>query len=186
MRTTNGSWLFVIDLQQEDFVIRFNVIYCIFSLHSRFSSGLIEAPVISYVGEIGEPEFRNFLMAYTYIGMTFGSLFVSVLNTLMPWRMVAFVCIFVPISSTALLCFVSYISKKILPIRLLYIYLRRLGSRIADLVAECRSITRSVECPAMVTRLGFRWGCYRRIPFTSAVQWTYKIVCAMHQETIDM
>lgn len=70
-------------------------------------SGLIEGPVIAYVGEISEPEFRSFLMAYTYIGMTFGPLFVSILNTLMPWRTVAAVCIFVPIASTALTCFVS-------------------------------------------------------------------------------
>lgn len=27
-------------------------------------SGMLEAPVIAYVGEIGEPEFRSFLMAY--------------------------------------------------------------------------------------------------------------------------
>lgn len=71
-------------------------------------SGIMEAPVIAYIGEIGEPEFRSFLMAYTYIGMTFGSLFVSILNTLMPWRLVAMVCIFVPIANTALLCFVSF------------------------------------------------------------------------------
>lgn len=70
-------------------------------------SGMLEAPVIAYVGEIGEPEFRSFLMAYAYIGMTFGSLIVSVLNTLMPWRLVAMVCISVPISNLVLLCFVS-------------------------------------------------------------------------------
>lgn len=72
-------------------------------------SGVMEAPVIAYVGEIGEPEFRSFLMAYTYIGMTFGSLFVSVLNTFIPWRIVAMVCIFVPIANTVLFCFVSFL-----------------------------------------------------------------------------
>lgn len=71
-------------------------------------SGMLEAPVIAYVGEIGEPEFRSFLMAYAYIGMTFGSLVVSVLNTLMPWRLVAMVCIVVPISNLTLLFFVSF------------------------------------------------------------------------------
>lgn len=50
-------------------------------------------------------------MAYTYVGSTFGALFVSILNTLMPWRMVAFACIFVPILTLIILLFVSN-SKK--------------------------------------------------------------------------
>lgn len=91
--------------------------------------GLMETPVIVYVGEIwydllptfgryihlvilpfhcsSEPNFRSFLMAYTYVGSTFGALFVSILNTLMPWRMVAFAYIFVPILTLIILCFVS-------------------------------------------------------------------------------
>lgn len=92
--------------------------------------GLIESPVITYVGEIwynsnislnllqllrivrsfhhfSEPEFRSFLMAYTYVGATFGALFVSILNTLMPFRMVAFICIFLPIVTMIILFLVS-------------------------------------------------------------------------------
>lgn len=70
-------------------------------------SGLMDAPVIAYVGEIGEAEFRSFLMAYTFISLPLGSLFVSVLNTWMPWRMAAMVCMLVPIGTIILCLLVS-------------------------------------------------------------------------------
>lgn len=70
-------------------------------------SGLMDAPVIAYVGEIGEAEFRSFLMAYTFISLPLGSLFVSVLNTWMPWRTAAMVCMLVPIGTIILCLLVS-------------------------------------------------------------------------------
>lgn len=46
------------------------------------------------------------MIAYTHFGWTLGMILVSVLNTLLPWRMVAFVCMFVPIITAIALCFV--------------------------------------------------------------------------------
>lgn len=68
--------------------------------------GLMESPVIVYVGEITEPKFRGIMIAYTHVGWTLGLLLVSVLNTLMPWRTVALVCMFVPILTAISVCFV--------------------------------------------------------------------------------
>lgn len=58
-----------------------------------------------------EPSARGILIAYTNVWGTLGNLFVFVLNTLIPWRMVALVCMFVPIITVVALCFVS-ISQK--------------------------------------------------------------------------
>lgn len=71
------------------------------------ASGLTESPTITYIGEICEPAFRGILIAYTHAGWTLGMLVVSILNTLLPWRTVALVCMFVPVLTTLALCFVS-------------------------------------------------------------------------------
>lgn len=70
-------------------------------------AGLMESPIITYVGEICEPKFRSVMIAYTHVGWTLGMLIVSILNTLMPWRTVALVCMFVPALTAIALCFVS-------------------------------------------------------------------------------
>lgn len=98
--------------------------------------GLMESPVITYIGEIwyvidycsvsldpimlnelnsspfhlfhcSEPSYRGILIAYTNVSGTFGMLVVSVLNTMLPWRTVALVCLFVPILTVIALLFVS-------------------------------------------------------------------------------
>lgn len=40
------------------------------------------------------------MIAYTHVGYTLGMLFLAILNTLMPWRMVACCCILIPILTT--------------------------------------------------------------------------------------
>lgn len=55
-----------------------------------------------------EPTFRGVMIAYTHIGWTLGAILVATLNTLMPWRYVALVCMFVPVLTTIALCFVSF------------------------------------------------------------------------------
>lgn len=47
------------------------------------------------------------MIAYTHVGWTLGAVLVSVLNTVLPWRMVALVCLFIPILTTIMLLFVS-------------------------------------------------------------------------------
>lgn len=70
--------------------------------------GLMESPIITYVGEICSPSLRGVLLAYSSITGTLGMFFVFTLNTLMPWRVAGLVCMFVPILSVIALCFVSY------------------------------------------------------------------------------
>lgn len=63
---------------------------------------------ITYVAEICEPSIRGVMIAYTHVGWTLGMLFVSVMNTFMPWRTVGLVCMLVPILTAIALCFVSF------------------------------------------------------------------------------
>lgn len=94
--------------------------------------GLLESPVITYIGEIryetlqtfkfyskyrvtrtfificifSEPSLRGILIAYTSAMFSFGMLFVFTLNTLFAWRTVALICMFIPILTVIGLCFV--------------------------------------------------------------------------------
>ncbi|XP_055307472.1 facilitated trehalose transporter Tret1-like, partial [Sitodiplosis mosellana] len=68
--------------------------------------GLMESPIITYIGEICSPSLRGVLLAYSNIAGTLGMFFVLILNTLMPWRIVGLVCMFVPIGTIVALCFV--------------------------------------------------------------------------------
>lgn len=72
-----------------------------------FSVGLVEAPIVTYIGEICEPSLRGLMIAYSSFSVTLGCLFIFTLNTLMPWRMVALVCMFVPILTIVGLFLVS-------------------------------------------------------------------------------
>ncbi|XP_055303202.1 facilitated trehalose transporter Tret1-like [Sitodiplosis mosellana] len=69
-------------------------------------AGLMESPIITYVGEISEPTFRGVMIAYTHFGYSLGAILVATLNIMMPWRMVGLVCMFTPIFTTIALCFV--------------------------------------------------------------------------------
>lgn len=73
-------------------------------------AGLMESPIITYVGEICEPTFRGVMIAYTHIGWSLGMILVATLNTLMPWRTVALVCLIIPIFTTIALCLVSFVN----------------------------------------------------------------------------
>lgn len=70
---------------------------------AKFEIWCSNGPCLIY---FSEPKFRGIMIAYTHVGWTLGLLLVSVLNTLMPWRTVALVCMFVPILTTLALCFV--------------------------------------------------------------------------------
>lgn len=68
--------------------------------------GLMESPILTYIGEICEPSVRGVLIAYSALSGTFGAFFVYSLNTLMPWRTLALICMFVPILAIIALLFV--------------------------------------------------------------------------------
>ncbi|XP_055303169.1 facilitated trehalose transporter Tret1-like [Sitodiplosis mosellana] len=72
----------------------------------EFGCALMESPTVTYVGEISEPKFRGFMAAYSQIGYTCGLIAVAILNILMPWRCVCFICLCVPILTAVFLFFV--------------------------------------------------------------------------------
>lgn len=59
--------------------------------------GFMEAPVITYVGEISEPRLRGILTSYSAIFITIGLIIEFLLGTLYDWRTTAFISSFVPI-----------------------------------------------------------------------------------------
>lgn len=90
--------------------------------------GFQESAIITYVGEVCEPSLRGkslpfahvflvsnslfvfhfagVLLAYSSLVSIFGSFIIYTLNTLMPWRSVALVCMCLPILTVIALCFV--------------------------------------------------------------------------------
>lgn len=73
-----------------------------------FGLGLMEAPIMTYVGEICEPSLRGVLITYTNLGTSMGVSLVYLLNTVLAWRMVGLICMFVPITTLVALYFVSF------------------------------------------------------------------------------
>ncbi|XP_055302406.1 facilitated trehalose transporter Tret1-like [Sitodiplosis mosellana] len=68
--------------------------------------GLMEAPIITYLGEICEPSTRDVLLTFTNISGTMGTFTIYFLNTLMPWRSVALFCLSVPMITAVAVCFI--------------------------------------------------------------------------------
>lgn len=57
----------------------------------------MEAPVITYVGEISEPRLRGILTSYSGLFVMLGLIAELLLGTLYGWNMAAFISSFVPI-----------------------------------------------------------------------------------------
>ncbi|CAH1394917.1 unnamed protein product [Nezara viridula] len=59
--------------------------------------GFMEAPIITYVGEIAQPRLRGTLTSYANLFASFGMNFIFILGTLVTWRIAAAICLAVPI-----------------------------------------------------------------------------------------
>lgn len=70
------------------------------------SVGLMEAPIMTFLGEIAEPATRGILISYTNLGTSLGGFVIFSLNTVMDWRRVALVCFTVPIVTITALIFI--------------------------------------------------------------------------------
>ncbi|CAD7092819.1 unnamed protein product [Hermetia illucens] len=68
--------------------------------------GFMEAPIITYVGEICEPSIRGILISCAGVAVTLGFLVVYLLGSLMDWRTAALVCLCVPVMTMVAICFV--------------------------------------------------------------------------------
>ncbi|XP_032522237.1 facilitated trehalose transporter Tret1-like [Danaus plexippus] len=69
------------------------------------SSGIMEAPINSYVGEISEPSIRGALCTLTQFFSSFGILVMYFLGTFMQWRNAALMCLIAPIASMITVAF---------------------------------------------------------------------------------
>ncbi|XP_055307919.1 solute carrier family 2, facilitated glucose transporter member 8-like, partial [Sitodiplosis mosellana] len=67
--------------------------------------GLMEAPIITYLGEICEPSTRGVLVSLSFISVTIGTFLGFFLNTMMSWRTLALVCLSCPIITAIAICF---------------------------------------------------------------------------------
>uniref|UniRef100_A0A0A9WSX5 Facilitated trehalose transporter Tret1 n=4 Tax=Lygus hesperus TaxID=30085 RepID=A0A0A9WSX5_LYGHE len=59
--------------------------------------GFMEAPIITYIGEICEPRLRGTLTSYSNLFVNFGMTSVFVLGTLVDWRHAALICMMLPV-----------------------------------------------------------------------------------------
>ncbi|XP_031636111.1 sugar transporter ERD6-like 4 [Contarinia nasturtii] len=71
-----------------------------------FSIGLMEAPILIYLGEICEASRRSVLLGYTLICYTMGMCTIFIMNTLMAWRVASLICLFLPFLTMIALCFI--------------------------------------------------------------------------------
>jgi MFS family permease len=68
--------------------------------------GFMEAPVVTYVGEICEPSIRGILTSCAGVAVMFGFFLVYLLGTLTTWRIAAAICCSVPLFTMIAICFV--------------------------------------------------------------------------------
>lgn len=69
--------------------------------------GLMEAPIITYVGEICEPSVRDVLLALTGVSAGFAIIIVYIIGLWFDWRTVALLSSSIPITALIALFFVS-------------------------------------------------------------------------------
>ncbi|XP_037050613.1 facilitated trehalose transporter Tret1-like isoform X2 [Bradysia coprophila] len=68
--------------------------------------GFMEAPIITYVGEICQPTLRGILTSCAGISVMLGFFIVFCLGSIMTWRYVAIICLIVPLITVVAICFV--------------------------------------------------------------------------------
>ncbi|KAJ0172282.1 hypothetical protein K1T71_012255 [Dendrolimus kikuchii] len=69
-------------------------------------TGVMEAPINSYVGEISEPSIRGALCTVTQMFAAIGVLAMYFLGTVVKWRVAALICLAAPLGSMMLILFV--------------------------------------------------------------------------------
>ncbi|CAK1545673.1 unnamed protein product [Leptosia nina] len=71
-----------------------------------FGSGVMEAPINSYVGEISEPTMRGALCTLTLLFTAIGTFVMYFLGTVVTWRFAALICLSIPFCSMLLVLLV--------------------------------------------------------------------------------
>ncbi|KAI5645797.1 sugar transporter domain-containing protein [Phthorimaea operculella] len=72
-----------------------------------FGTGVMEAPINSYVGEISEPSIRGALCTLTQVFTSVGMFAMYFLGTVVSWRTAALVCLSAPLASMLLVLLVG-------------------------------------------------------------------------------
>lgn len=68
--------------------------------------GLMEAPILTYVGEISHPSIRGMLLAFSHVTVIAGSCLMYLIGSLTTWRNAALICLTVPCATVVALWFV--------------------------------------------------------------------------------
>lgn len=68
--------------------------------------GFMEAPIVTYVGEICQPSIRGILTSCAGVAVMLGFFIVYLLGTVMVWRNIALVCVSIPLITIVAICFV--------------------------------------------------------------------------------
>lgn len=86
--------------------VRLTLQYCFRMLKRLFFQGFMEAPIVTYVGEICEPSIRGVLTSCAGVAVMLGFSTVYLLGSITTWRITALICCCVPISTAIAICFV--------------------------------------------------------------------------------
>lgn len=83
-----------------------------FNVHKRCilitGVGFMEAPIITYVGEISEPRFRGMLTSYAGIFVSLGFVFIYAMGNFFDWQHVAAISCTIPIITIIAISQVSF------------------------------------------------------------------------------
>ncbi|XP_058448099.1 facilitated trehalose transporter Tret1-like [Malaya genurostris] len=68
--------------------------------------GFMEAPIVTYVGEICQPSIRGILTSCAGVAVMLGFFMVYLLGTVTTWRITALICVSIPLATMIAICFV--------------------------------------------------------------------------------
>ncbi|XP_038119209.1 facilitated trehalose transporter Tret1 [Culex quinquefasciatus] len=68
--------------------------------------GFMEAPIVTYVGEICQPSIRGILTSCAGVAVMLGFFMVYLLGTVTTWRITAAICVSIPLATMIAICFV--------------------------------------------------------------------------------
>lgn len=137
-----------------------------------------------------EPSTRSVLMGYTIICHTIGIFTTFFLNTLMPWRTLATICLGMPAITAIAICFVSVQSSSSICSILCSFWNGEFEIMNVNLITDPgdpsmaaieKTWRRSRKGPLLVTWLGAKINCIQWATITTTTMWTIYILQRMYQ-----
>lgn len=137
--------------------------------------GLMEAPILTYVGEISHPSIRGMLLAFSHVTSIIGMCMMYLIGTLTTWRNAALICLSVPCVTIVALWFVSSETRttKMIMVQFLidnvFVSCLYIGSWNTTLAHKPPASRWCCQGSAVATRMGFTESRSKRVHWTTRI-----------------